>query len=146
MADAPLSMTIDAAVKESYETAKEHGFWDGVEQDNVPSKLMLMVSELSEALEIHRDPEVDLMVKVPADLLAHLISYAEDAGAKETAKQAEELLTKHRIKPKGFDIELADALIRIFDLAGRKNIDLDAALRRKLEYNKTRPFRHGRRV
>ena len=37
-----------------------------------------------------------------------------------------------------FEVELADALIRIFDIAGAMNLDLAGALIEKLEYNETR--------
>ena len=47
-------------------------------------------------------------------------------------------------KPVGPDIEAADILIRLFDLAGHLGIDLDEAVRVKMEYNKTRPHKHGR--
>lgn len=36
------------------------------------------------------------------------------------------------------EVELADALIRIFDLAGEQGFDLEGALREKLAYNRTR--------
>ena len=39
--------------------------------------------------------------------------------------------------------ELADAVIRIFDFAGRKNYRLGAAILAKHEFNKTRPHKHG---
>ena len=37
-----------------------------------------------------------------------------------------------------FEVELADAVIRICDLAGATEIDLGAAVAEKLEYNRTR--------
>lgn len=46
-------------------------------------------------------------------------------------------------KPEGVPIELADAIIRILDYCGYAGIDIVAALERKHEYNKTRPYRHG---
>ncbi|MDD5116510.1 MAG: MazG nucleotide pyrophosphohydrolase domain-containing protein [Candidatus Omnitrophica bacterium] len=41
--------------------------------------------------------------------------------------------------------ELADCCIRIFDYCGSRKIDLEKALAKKIEYNKTRPFRHGKK-
>ena len=41
--------------------------------------------------------------------------------------------------------ELADCCIRIFDYCGSRKIDLGKALLKKIEYNKTRPYRHGKK-
>jgi NTP pyrophosphatase (non-canonical NTP hydrolase) len=41
--------------------------------------------------------------------------------------------------------ELADCCIRIFDYCGWKKINLEKALLKKIEYNKTRPYRHGKK-
>jgi NTP pyrophosphatase (non-canonical NTP hydrolase) len=46
-------------------------------------------------------------------------------------------------KPEGFVVELADVLIRIFDLSGKYKLDLDEAINEKLKYNKSRKYRHG---
>ena len=46
-------------------------------------------------------------------------------------------------KPEGFVVELADVLIRIFDLSGKYKIDLKKSLEKKLKYNETREYRHG---
>jgi hypothetical protein len=46
-------------------------------------------------------------------------------------------------KPIGVAIEFADALIRIFDTCEHYKIPLEEALRIKLEFNKSRPYRHG---
>lgn len=40
--------------------------------------------------------------------------------------------------------ELADAIIRILDLAGYLKIDLDKAVRLKMEFNKSRDYLHGK--
>lgn len=42
-----------------------------------------------------------------------------------------------------FDEELADALIRILDLAAGMGVDMDTAVGMKLARNKTRGYRHG---
>ena len=38
--------------------------------------------------------------------------------------------------------ELADTVIRICDICGYYNIDLETAISAKMEYNKTRPNKH----
>jgi len=64
-----------------------------------------------------------------------------------------EALEDHRrgIKPdehlpnfKNFDVELADACIRIFDLAGATGVDLESAIMAKMAYNERRPYKHGK--
>lgn len=71
----------------------------------VGEKLMLVVSEIAEAMEGHRKGLQD-------DKLPH--------------------------RPM-IEVELADAVIRICDLAGALNLDLGGAIKEKLEYNKHRP-------
>ena len=39
--------------------------------------------------------------------------------------------------------ELVDTIIRILDFAGGMGYDIDGALRAKMAYNETRPYRHG---
>ena len=46
-------------------------------------------------------------------------------------------------KPLGLPSELADVVIRCFDLAGALGIDLDAAIERKHAYNLGRSRMHG---
>ena len=75
--------------------------------------LMLMVTELAEAYEEYRDNR------------SYTEIYYKDG------------------KPEGIPIELADVVIRILNFCGQYNIDMEEALRIKMEYNKTRPYRHG---
>ena len=46
-------------------------------------------------------------------------------------------------KPEGYGVELADTVIRIFDLAGYLGFDLEGAINRKMTYNESRSHRHG---
>lgn len=48
------------------------------------------------------------------------------------------LMDDHLPHRQMFEVELADAVIRIFDLSGREGIDLGGALVEKLKYNQTR--------
>ena len=47
-------------------------------------------------------------------------------------------------KPVGFTVELADAVIRIFDMAGFYALDLGRAIKEKMAYNRSRPYKHGK--
>lgn len=76
----------------------------GIDNREVPKLLMLIVSELAEAMEGDRKDLMD-------DKLPHR---------------------------KAFEVEVADAFIRLFDMAGRHNLDLDGAIKEKMEYNKIR--------
>jgi len=43
----------------------------------------------------------------------------------------------------GVHAELADTIIRILDFCGKEKIPIGEIVRRKIEYNKTRGYRHG---
>lgn len=49
-------------------------------------------------------------------------------------------------KPEGLASELADVVIRVVDMTADLGIDLDSVVAQKMTYNKTRPFKHGRKV
>lgn len=49
-------------------------------------------------------------------------------------------------KPQGELIELADAVVRIMDYCGYKGWDLESAIKLKMDYNETRPYRHGKKL
>lgn len=87
--------------------------WYDNDNTNLPEKLMLCVCELSEAMEEYRNH-----------------------------KQIDQIYFIDG-KPEGIPIELADVLIRIFDLCGRYEIDIEKAVKLKMGYNKIRGYRHG---
>lgn len=52
--------------------------------------------------------------------------------------ERKDLMDQHLPNRKSVEVELADAMIRIFDYAGEYNLDLGGALVDKLAYNRTR--------
>lgn len=65
--------------------------------------------------------------------------------------EAAEAYREHRMdfyfendgKPEGFFVELADAMIRILDLAEKHGVEMGMIMNQKIVYNKMRPYRHG---
>lgn len=49
-------------------------------------------------------------------------------------------------KPEGLPSELADAVIRVLDMAGAMGINIEAAVAEKVAFNATRPHRHGGKI
>lgn len=115
LADSPVQpFMINPLVEAAYLNAVRKGWHD--EPRSIGEMIALMHSELSEALEDHRNGH----------------------GVNETYYEGE--------KPCGIPVELADTVIRIFDFCGKYSIDLESAIREKMAYNSTRPHRHGGKV
>lgn len=98
----------------------KNGWSEGFKEKDIPEKLALIHSEISEALEEYRN-------KNDLGGLDDWCHYTKTGSS----------------KPEGFGIELADAIIRILHLAELLGIDMEHMLTLKHEYNKTRPYRHG---
>jgi len=52
----------------------------------------------------------------------------------------------HDGKPCGIPSEFADTVIRVLDECQRRGINLGKAIREKVEFNRTRPYRHGGKI
>lgn len=70
------------------------------------------------------------------------LMHSELSEALEAARSGFPADTK--IPYDNFTVELADCIIRIFDLAGGMRLNLAEALLAKHEFNKSRPFKHGK--
>lgn len=150
-------LTIKQLAKQSYQNSADHGFWDSPHTpETIPNKLMLIVSELAEALESYRDPESDNLVKVPVSVIETLLRGTAIEGDPtdevdyprqvEAWAELANIYDKWKAKPKGFNTEIADAFIRLGDLVGAFGIDIETAIQEKHEFNKGRPRMHGRKV
>ena len=120
----------------------ERGFYEGAwDKDGFPIKntgelLMLVVSELGEALEAdrkNRGANIDAF-----DDIINKMSY-QDISQKDAFIHA----FKGTIKDT-FQDEIADSVIRLLDLCGYLEIDIDRHINLKLAYNSTRPYKHGK--
>lgn len=104
-------MDIKTLCENAHANAKDHGFWEDfnisfrkeVVNNAISTRLMLIVAELSEALEALRKDDAE-----------------------------------------NFREELADVAIRLFDLCGGLDIDLELEIITKMAINKTRKYKHGK--
>ena len=117
---------------EVHALAKEKGWWDAPRS---PVECLALVhSEVSECVEDLRAPKpfwgADGMAFVEAG-----ITYSELRDCPDARRQL--------AKPVGPAVELADAVIRILDLAESQGWDIAKALSMKDAYNANRPYRHG---
>lgn len=111
---------INDSAKIIYQNNKEKGFWD--KERNVGEMLMLIVSEIGEAMEAHRKNRF---------------------AVQEHSMDLSPTKFEHLIKDT-FEDELADAVIRILDMAGGLDIDLEWHIQQKVQYNTTRERLHGK--
>ena len=131
--------------------ATEKGFHDG-KQDILSQKLMLVVSELSKALEADRnDRRASTYVhvsKLPYTLGEGVAKvedgYPQFIGLK--GLPADWITNLYESEIKGsVEEEIADAVIRLADIAGMIGMDLDWHIEAKMTYNKSRSFKHGKK-
>lgn len=115
-------MNIKDMCKEAHAIATDKGFWD--EGRNQGELIALIHSELSEALEALRK---DKLCRFKGDIL----KFSKEKFEKEVKNT--------------FEDEIADTFIRLGDLCGAMQIDIEAHIKAKMEYNKTRPRKHGKK-
>jgi NTP pyrophosphatase (non-canonical NTP hydrolase) len=114
----------------AHERAKEKGFWE--EPKPLGVSLMQITGELGEALQAdmkgrHADPELVACLSVllrKKDVFSPAIF---------------ETLIKDTVED-----ELTDAFIRLCDLIGYMDFDFESHIRLKMQFNKTRPHKHGK--
>lgn len=126
-----MSKTITELVHAAHSNAVAKGWWQ--EERSFGEIIALIHSEASEALEDFRNG------KKPTEVWYEAKNY-DGQVSQFTSQQYPDW------KPCGIPSELADIVIRVFDVCGRHGIDLEAAIREKMAYNRTRPERHGGKV
>ena len=119
------AFVLDILSREAHKTAIEHGFY----------------AEHSDMMEALENGGADMRLIEAADrdfILSQIAKVASECGeavhAIQKGKQPEEVAE-----------ELADVVIRILDLCGHMDMPLGEIMIRKMEYNKTRPYKHGKK-
>lgn len=97
-----------------HERAKDSGWWTNLQTD-----------------ALFTGTEVRAMVPEKLLLIHSEVSEATEAFRKS-------LMDSHLPERDGLEVELADAVIRIMDLAGAMKLDIGAAISAKLAYNAQR--------
>ena len=117
--------------KEIHNNAKEKGFYE--KERNISELLMLIVSELGEAQEALRKGK---------RVRYWQIDYYKDCV--DNPNLDADMVFESSIKDT-FEDEIADSIIRLLDLCGYMNIDIDFHLKEKMKYNKNREYKHGKK-
>lgn len=75
-----------------------------------------------------------------------MLIVSEAVEAMEELRNGNSPVSRYTVngKPEGFGSELADIVIRVFDLAINEKIDLAKEILEKMAYNRTRPSLHGK--
>ncbi|OHE41493.1 MAG: hypothetical protein A2Y16_05485 [Tenericutes bacterium GWF2_57_13] len=143
-------MNISELIKQVHQNAKDHGWWD--EPRSMAELLCLIHSEVSEALEEdrnHKEPNKTYYSGKYTSKLGdgtpsfEIIAFGSVPGKAIMPPDIDTNPTIDITKPEGIPSELADIVIRVMDICGYHGIDLEAAIAEKMEYNRTRPMRHG---
>lgn len=132
--DVPPAPLNDMAAAIHAENA-ERGWYDPGTERTFGDVIALIHSELSEALEEHRNGHG------PTEIYFPEVSRTGQKGATHADMMV--MAGSYGWKPEGIPIELADVLIRLLDTCAALGIDIDYAVSVKRAYNASRPHRHG---
>ncbi len=127
-------MDIKKIAEEIHRVSTVKGFYDT--ERNFGELLMLVVSELGEALEADRKGK-------KANIPLYNAGISATIGEKGSAGAFKSEFEEH-IKDTVED-EIADAVIRLLDLSEGLGIDLEWHIQQKMRYNEQRSIRHGKK-
>ncbi|ACQ52850.1 nucleotide pyrophosphohydrolase [Clostridium botulinum] len=114
-------MGVKELVQKAYENAKKHGFWE-----DINPRLFNCIQQI---------PKGDQMEVLNALGNRLMLITGEVAEAHKAIRKRDY---------ENFKEELADIVIRVADLAGGLDIDLEKEIKNKMEKNKIRPYKHGK--
>ena len=114
-------MNLNELRDRAWQIAEDKGFNDA--NLEIGTKLMLVVSELGEAMEALRSGKRSNISTVSIGYFRSIFK----RDVKDT-----------------FEDEIADAIIRLLHLCGCEGIDIQSHVIAKMNYNETRPRKHGK--
>ena len=120
-------MEIKKLIQEAHENAVKHGFWDGYNAIHT--------------FESFKDSDFNYLDTYGGEAEKAFISQFLMLIVSEVAEAQEGL--RHN-DMNNFREELADVAIRLADLCGGLDIDLETEIQKKMDINKNRPYKHGK--
>jgi NTP pyrophosphatase (non-canonical NTP hydrolase) len=133
-------MTIQYYCKQCSDIAISKGF----DLKQMPEQLLLIASEVAEALEnvaVEYEPE-ECLIPDFIEEFQEIIKTLEKYRKSESYNKCKFYIYKQN---SNLPEELADIVIRVFSFAGGNGIDLQKAIDDKIEKNMTREHLHGKR-
>ncbi len=121
-------MNLNELRDRAWQIAEDKGFHEA--NLEIGTKLMLVVSELGEAMEALRSDKRSY-IDVFSGILSQLHYKSNPSEFKRDIKDT-------------FEDEIADAIIRLLDLCGCEGIDIQSHVIAKMNYNETRDRKHGK--
>lgn len=143
-------LKLNDACKEQHQLVLKKGF----EPQPIAVKLMLIVSELGEACEADRTSKHANVKAFEAQAPIRLIDMMSggclivDSTTKEHINEEMAISMcksafENTIKDT-FEDEIADTFLRLMELCGEYDIDIEKHIKLKAAYNETRPLKHGK--
>lgn len=123
-----MNRSITDFVTRAYNNSTNHGFWE----------------DFDKTYKILDNPDENLSAKYVLDTKLHKIALmmSELGEAVEGIRKPKQ--DEHCPEFTSEEIELADCVIRIFDYAGAFSVRLEEAIEAKMQYNQSRPYKHGK--
>jgi NTP pyrophosphatase (non-canonical NTP hydrolase) len=103
----------------------------GFDNNDVPLRIALIHSEVSEAFEAFRKDKLLNLTEAQKRVLGGWVCDLD-------FKDSFEFHCKDT-----FEDEIADSIIRLLDLCRKMNIDIEFHIQQKMRYNETRGFKYG---
>lgn len=125
-------MSLNKLATQIFQANADKGFWD--DRIVIPSKM--------EQSRLFTPEEIESVKKAyKGQQLMLIVSELSEALEADRKDLKDDKLPEYN----GIDVELVDAEIRILDYMGAYGINNEEILKKKLEYNATRPFKHGKK-